>query len=118
MLRMMSGIILGYLVFALSAFALFRVTHHGPHVPASIGFEISAIAYGMFFAFLAGYWGTGIGGRGDMLVSSVIAAIMLIGAIASIAARGMGWSPFAAIIFMVPAELVGGYVYIWKERQR
>ena len=42
-MRFVSGVILGYLIFAGSAFLLFRITGHDPHAPASISFEIGAI---------------------------------------------------------------------------
>ena len=71
----------------------------------------------MFFAFLAGYWGTAIAGRSDMWVAAIIALIMAAGAIASMVAVGIGWSPLSALVLMVPAELVGGYAYAKKERK-
>ena len=116
-MRTIAGIILGYLLFAFSAFALFRVTHQNPHAPTMMGFEITAIVYGMFFAFLAGYWGTGIAGRSDMLVAVIIAMIMAAGAIASMVKVGLGWSPMSALVLMVPTELIGGYVQARKGRQ-
>ena len=42
-MRTISGVIFGYLLFGVSAFALFRVTHRDPHAPASMRFEIVAI---------------------------------------------------------------------------
>ena len=105
-----AGVILGYLVFALMVFLLFRVTHQNPHAPAPMGFEITAIVYGVFFAFLAGYWGTAIGGRRDMWVAAFIAVIMAAFAIVVDGSRGVAWSPLSALVLMVPAELVGGYV--------
>ena len=109
-MRMISGIIIGYLVFGVSAFLLFRVTHVDPHAPASLSFKIAAIAYGAFFAFLAGYWGTAIAGRNDMLVAVIIGVIMAALAIASMVKLGRGWSPLSAVVVMVPTELLGGYV--------
>lgn len=60
-MRVVSGVILGYLVFGLSAFALFRITNHDPHAPASTSFEIGSIVYGILFALLAGYVASFIG---------------------------------------------------------
>ena len=117
-MRTISGVIIGYLVFAVSAFLLFRVTHQDPHAPTVMGFEIAAILYGMFFAFFGGYWGTAIACRSDLWVAGVIALIMAAGAIASMVAVGVGWSPLSALVLMVPAELVGGYVRVMKGRQR
>lgn len=113
-MRTISGIIIGYLVFAVPAFLLFRATHQDPHAPTVMGFEVLAITYGVFFAFLAGFWGTALAGRSDMLVAIVIAVIMAALAIVSMVAKGISWSPMSALICMVPAELVGGYVQARK----
>jgi len=107
-MRTISGIIIGYLIFAGSAFLLFRLTHQDPHAPTVMGFEISAILYGVFFAFLAGYWETGIAGRSDMWVAGIIAIIMAAGAIASMISKGIGWSPLSAVVLMAPAE------HVWR----
>lgn len=116
-MRTISGVILGYLIFAVPVYLLFRATHQDPHAPTIMGFEIAAIVYGIFFAFLAGYWATAIGCRSDMLVASVVGLIMAAIAIASMVAKGVSWSPLSALIVMVPAELVGGYVRARKERR-
>ncbi len=115
-MRTLAGIIIGYLVFAVMAFLLFRVTHQNPHAPAPMGFEILAIVYGALFAFLAGYWGTGIAGRSDMWVAGIIALIMAAGAIASMVKVGVGWSPLSALVVGVPATLMGGYIRARRER--
>jgi hypothetical protein len=116
-MRTVSGVILGYLIFAVPVFLLFRVTHQDPHAPTVMGFEIAAILVGVFFAFFGGYWGSAIGCRSDMLVSGMIAVIMAAMAIASMIRMGIGWSPLSALVLMVPAELVGGYVRARKERR-
>ncbi|MFZ0705197.1 MAG: hypothetical protein WAM71_06305 [Candidatus Korobacteraceae bacterium] len=116
-MRTISGVIIGYLVFAVPVFLLFRATHQDPHAPTIMGFEIAAILYGVFFAFFAGYWGTMIGCRNDMLVAGIVAVIMAVIAIASMVAKGVSWSPVSALVLMVPAELVGGYVRARKERR-
>jgi hypothetical protein len=115
-MRTISGVILGYMIFAGPVFLLFRVTHQDPHAPTVMSFEVSAILYGVFFAFLAGYGGTGIGGRSDLLVAGIIAAIMAAFAIISMMSKGVSWSPLSALVLMVPAELVGGYVWARKRR--
>jgi hypothetical protein len=116
-MRTISGVILGYLVFAVPVFLLFRATHQDPHAPTVMGFEIMAILYGVFFGFLAGYWGTGIGGRSDMLVAGIIALVMAALAILSMMAKGISWSPMSALVLMVPTELVGGYVRTRKAKR-
>lgn len=116
-MRTISGVILGYLLFAVPVFLLFRVTHQDPHAPTVMGFEIVAILYGVFFAFFAGYWGTMIACRSDLLVAGMVAVIMAAMAVISMIAKGVSWSPLAALVLMVPAELVGGYVRTRKEME-
>ena len=116
-MKTVAGVILGYLFFAVPVFLLFRATHQDPHAPTIMGFEIMAIVYGLFFAFFAGYWGTMIGCRSDLLVATIIAVIMAAIAVISMIAKGVSWSPMSALVLMVPAELVGGYVRARRERR-
>src|ERR1700734_2008626 len=102
-MRIISGVILGYLIFAVPVFLLFRVTHQDPHAPTIMGFEIMAILYGIFFAFLAGHWGNAIACRSDMWVAVIIAIIMVALAVVSMIMKGISWSPMAALVLMVPA---------------
>src|SRR6516164_337854 len=108
MLRTIAGIIFGYLIFAVPSFLLFRMTGVDPHAPASLGFEIFSIVYGIIFAMLAGYIGATISPK--LLVSLTIAVIIAAGAVFSIAATGLNWSPLAALIGMVPAAFIGGWL--------
>ena len=112
MLRTITGIVIGYAIFAVPAFLLFRLTHHDPHAPNTMAFEVFAIVYGVFFAALGGYVGTAISGKRGLWVSLVIAAILAVGAIASLVATGMSWSPIAALVCMGPAALVGGWLRV------
>ena len=113
-MRVFSAVILGYFVFGMSAFALFRITHHDPHAPASITFEIGCIVYGILFAWLAGYVAGFIGGRPDLIAAKLVAALVALVAIVSMIATGIGWSPMAALLLMAPSVLAGG----WWYRQR
>jgi hypothetical protein len=111
LMRVVSGVILGYLVFALSAFGLFRITHHNPHAPASITFEVGAIVYGVLFAILAGLIASFIGGRPSMLAAKCVAVIVALGAVISMASTVVSWSAMAALLLMAPAVLLGGWMY-------
>jgi hypothetical protein len=108
--RLVSGIILGNFVFGMSAFALFRITNHDPHAPASISFEIGSIIYGTLFALLAGYVAGFIGGRRDLMAAKVVALLVGLVAIVSMIAAGVGWSPMAALFLMAPCVIIGGYL--------
>lgn len=115
MLRTIAGIVVGYLIFAVPSFLLFRVLHVDPHAPAALSFEVFAIVYGIFFAALGGYFGTAISAKRAMWVSFTIAAIMAAGALSSMVATGINWSPVSALVCMVPAVVVGGWLRL---RQR
>ena len=106
MVRTIAGIIVGYLIFAVPSYLLFRLTHVDPHAPASPAFEAIAILYGIVFALLGGYLGTAIGQK--FWVAFTIAAILAAGAIFSMIATGVNWSPVSALICMVPAAIAGG----------
>ncbi len=108
MLRAIVGIVVGYLVFAVPAFLLFPLMHHDPHAPATLTFEVFAVVYGIVFALLGGYLGTAISGKS--WVSFTIAGIVATGAIASMIAKGVSWSPVSALICMVPAAAAGGWL--------
>jgi len=112
MLRTMAGIILGYLIFAVPSYLLFRLTHVDPHAPASLGFEAFSVGYGIVFSFLGGYIGASVGGKRTLWVAFMIAAIIAAGAIASMMATRINWSPMSALICMVPAALVGGWIRV------
>jgi hypothetical protein len=117
-MRVVSGVILGYLIFAGSAFLLFRITGHDPHVPASISFEIGAIAFGVLFAALAGFIASFIGGRRDMLAAKCVAVILALVAIVSMIATVVSWSQVWAVLVMAPAVLLGGWMYRIKVGDR
>ena len=117
-MRVASGIILGYLIFAGSAFLLFRITGHNPHSPASISFEIGAIAFGVLFAVLAGFIASFIGGRRDMFAAKCVAIILALGAILSMIATVVSWSQVWAVVVMAPAVLLGGWMYRIKVGDR
>jgi hypothetical protein len=110
MLRTAAGIVIGYLIFAVPSFLLFRMAHVDPHAPASPMFEAIAFVLGMILALLAGYLGTAIAGRRTMWAAVIIAAILAAGAIASMIATGINWSPVVALMCMVPAAVGGGWL--------
>ena len=117
-MRVVSGVVLGYLMFGVSAFLLFRITGHNPHVRASISFEISAIVYGMLFAWLAGYIASFIGGRPDAIAAWIVGAIIAVGAVVSMVMTVVSWSQVTALLFMAPMAVVGGWTYVLRTRRQ
>ncbi len=62
-MRVFSGVVLGYLLFELLWFALFRVTNTDPHAPASISFDSAWRSSDCCSRCSAGYLASFIGGR-------------------------------------------------------
>lgn len=117
MVRSVVAVIAGYLVFAVSAILLFRLSGHDPHAPAEIGFVLVTIVYGMLFATLAGFLAALLGKRFEMehslAVASLIAALGAASLLASVKS-GAIWTQLAAILIIAPCAMLGGYL---RQRQ-
>lgn len=115
--RSIAAVLAGYLVFALLSFAIFRLSGHAPHAAASPSFMASSIAGGVVFAFLGGSLSASIAGRRPVAHAVAMAALLAIGAVASLAltiGHGAVWSQLSALALMVPAAVLGGW---WCARQ-
>jgi hypothetical protein len=116
LLRSIVAVIVSYAVFAASAFALFQLTGQPAHGEASLGFMLAATAYGAAFASFAGYLCGWIAGRRPVLHAALVAAILVLGATASLVAtigKGAIWSQASAIAVMAPAAVAGGWLRRW-----
>ena len=120
MVRGILGIIVGYLIFAGSAVALFALSRQDPHISASPRFLVLSIVYGIFFALLAGYITALIANVNDLRYVLLLAAIMAAAALVSLLARpgaGAIWSQLSALLLMAPAALVGGHLRLQQLRR-
>lgn len=107
MLRRIVGVVIGYMVFSISATMLFNVTHSDPRDTASLAFMIGSTLYGMLFAGLGGYLAAVIAGHPE--TSIALTVIIALGALISIFNRsGEIWSQIGALFFMAPAAALGG----------
>ena len=112
-LRTVLGVVIGYLVFAASGFALFHITGQPPHGEASIQFMIGATFYGVAFAAFGGYVSAWIAGRAPLAHAGAMAMVLAIGATVSLIAtigKGAIWSQICAIALMAPAAVAGGWL--------
>lgn len=119
MVRPIVAVVLGYLVFGISAFALFQLTGVNPHAPAGTPFMVFTIAYGVAFAFAAGYVTAWIARR-DVLwpviaVASLVAVIAA-GSMAATRGRGAVWTQVATLVLMAPAVVLGGALRLRRQR--
>lgn len=115
MLRSVAAVLMGYLLFAISAFAFFRLSGHEPHAPAAVAFMIASVLYGLFFSVLGGYVAAAVAGQGKYEIEHAFAVATLIAAIgaASLIAESPAeskWTQLSAILIVAPAAIVGGYL--------
>jgi len=108
--RLVVGVALGYLVFAASAVAIFLLTGHDPHGPASTAFKIGSSVYGMAFAALGGYLASRLARTptAATTVGVVIAALAVLSVV--LEAQGFWWSQGAALVLMAPSAVAGGHL--------
>ncbi|HXY34336.1 MAG TPA: hypothetical protein VEI07_08920 [Planctomycetaceae bacterium] len=113
MVRSILGVVIGYVVFAASGFALFHITGQPPHGEASVRFMVGATVYGIAFALFGGYLSGWIAGRRPLAHGTAMAVVLAVGAAASLAAtigKGFIWSQVAALAVMAPAAVAGGWL--------
>jgi uncharacterized oligopeptide transporter (OPT) family protein len=117
-LRSILAVIAGYLLFAVSAFLVFKLFNQPPHAPAPIWFAVVATLFGMLFALLGGYLAGLIAGRKPLGHAVAVAAVLVLGASVSLVATlgkgGVVWSQLAALVLMAPSAMAGG----WLRRRR
>ena len=117
MVKSIAGVLVGYLVFAVSAVLLFWATGRDPHREQGIGFVVFSVVYGIAFAAAGGFVAGTIAARKPRQHAAAVALILAIGASASLLAQpgaGSRWSQLTALIFMAPAALAGGFVRSWQ----
>ena len=115
-MRVFSGVVLGYLLFELLWLAVFRVTNTDRHAPASISFQAGAIVFGLLFALLAGYVASFIGGRAHFVAAKIVGALVALSAVVIMIRDGVAWPQMAALLFMAPGAVVGGWSYVLRRR--
>ena len=115
-MRVFSGVVFGYLFFELLWFALFRVTNTDPHAPASISFQLGAVIFGLLFALTAGFLASFIGGRPHFIAAWIAGGLIALTAVAIMVRYGVAWPQLAALVFMAPAAVIGGWSYRLRNR--
>jgi fructose-specific phosphotransferase system IIC component len=115
-MRVFSGVVVGYLLFELLWFAIFRVTNTDPHAPASISFQLGAIVFGLLFALLAGYVASFTGGRPHFVAAWMVGALVAVTAVVNMIRDGVAWPQMAVVFFMAPAVVVGGWSCVLRRK--
>ena len=110
-MRSVVAIVVGYLIFALSAVALFQLTGQRPHEAADPMFILTSVVYGFVFAVIAGYISARLAPRHPRRHAAAVGLVIAVGAILSLAMSGSNtesWSQVAAIMFMAPGAVAAG----------
>lgn len=106
-MRTVLGVIVGYLIFALSALLTFRISGHDPHERATAAFMAGSIVAGMIAALIGGYLAVAIG-RSKGAATALAVIIALVAVISGAYTNGSVWSNIAAAVLMAPAAKIGG----------
>jgi uncharacterized membrane protein HdeD (DUF308 family) len=117
-MRTLLAILVGYCVFGVSAVLLFQFAGVDPHAQPGFAFMIGSTVYGVVFAVAGGYTAARIAGEKELRNAGVVAGIIaLLAGVSILAQPGLAshWSQLAAIVFMAPAAVLGGWL---RTRQR
>lgn len=109
--RSVVAVVVGYLIFAVSAFAFFRLSGQAPHAVAPVPIMATSIAVGMVAAVLGGYVAARLAPGQPLAHGVAVAVVLAIGAAVSLmmtATSGAVWSQVAALVAMAPCAVLGG----------
>jgi hypothetical protein len=113
MIRNILAVIIGYLIFAISAALLFQLSGQNPHGDTSVSFAAFVILYGAVFATVGGFITQAIAVSKTLTVNYVLALIMAgFAAFSLFAASGNHYTQIAAIFLFAPLSVLGGYLFL------
>ena len=109
------AVLVGYLIFAISAALLFSLTGQNPHAAASSQFMMLTTIYGMVFAAVGGYVAEWLAQapRGERRLP--LGVVIAVGARVSLITsprQDARWSQIAALVLMAPSALIGGWLAV------
>jgi hypothetical protein len=113
MIRSIVAVVVGYLIFALAAFAFFQVSGQPPHEAAPLSIMLGSIVVGLVFAVLGGYTAGWLGRRRPLAHGVAVGIVLGLGAAVSLAAtlgHGAVWSQVAALALLAPSAALGGWL--------
>ena len=113
MARSVIAVIVGYLIFAVSAFAFFQISGQPPHQSAPVPIMIGSIAFGMAFALLGGFVAAWLARRRPLAHGVAVGTVLALGAAISLLntmGKGAVWSQVSALVLMAPCAVLGGWL--------
>jgi uncharacterized membrane protein len=116
MIRKVLSIMIGYLVFAVTALALFEFAGQNAHSNPTIIFAIFAAIYGAFFSFVAGLVSQYVAKTSNLKINYILALIIAGFATFSLLKTvGNHWTQLLAIFIFAPVSILGGLFYKIKK---
>jgi uncharacterized membrane protein len=116
MTRKILSIIIGYLVFAVTALALFEFTGQNAHSNPTNVFAFFAAIYGAIFSFLAGLVAHYVAKTSNLKINYVLAFMIAAFATFSLLKTvGNNWTQLLAIFIFAPVPILGGLFYKTKK---
>jgi hypothetical protein len=112
-LRSVLAVVVGYVIFAVPAFAFFRISGQAPHQSAPFPVMLASIATGMLSAWLGGYAAAALGKNRPLAHGVGVAAVLSLGAAVSLLntlGSGSIWSQASALVLMAPCAVLGGWL--------
>jgi len=107
--RNIAAVIVGYLIFAVSAVLLFNLADIDPHAETGIGTKAGVIVFGCVFACVGGYAAKLIAAANTLSVNIILAVLMAgFAAFSMFKSPGEHYTQIAAIFLFAPASLFGG----------
>jgi len=107
------AVVVGYLVFAISALAFIKLSGQPPHGEVPIPFIVAITVFGIVAAMAGGYVAAWLAGRRPLAHALAVATIIALGATVSLIAtlgKGAIWSQVAALVLIVPSTILGGWL--------
>ena len=109
--RNIAAVVVGYLIFAVSALLLFKLGGIDPHAEAGTATTLLVVLFGAIFSFVAGCVAKVISASRTLIVNVVLAALMFaFAAFSSLRSTGDHYTQFAAMFIFAPVSILGGLV--------
>jgi hypothetical protein len=111
LLRSVGAVLTGYVIFAVSSYAIFRIAGRAPHAPAPVWFMVLTTVLGIVFALIGGRVAALLAGRRPAAHGTAVAVLIALGAATSLfmtLGHGAVWTQVAALVCMAPAAAIGG----------
>ncbi|MDN3658064.1 hypothetical protein QWZ08_20600 [Ferruginibacter paludis] len=110
--RKIVSVIAGYIIFVITALALFKFSGQKPHADPTTTFVILTAIYGAVTSFIAGLVTQMISRTKSLIINYILAFIIAgFATFSLVKSAGNHWTQLLAIIIFAPASIVGGLIY-------